>query len=180
MIKTKKDLKNFLELDATAMGIKRHDFRNILYRDVWKYIWILRLYEYYLNKNSKVLTKFLGFIHYRKGVKLGFDIPPNTCGPGLRINYRGLIIINPNVRIGKGCDIHQGVNIGTDFTGGVPTIGDNVWIGPGAKIYGDITIGNNCVIGTNSVVNKSFLEEGITIAGIPAKKISNKGNVYIK
>lgn len=47
------------------------------------------------------------------------------CSLRLRINHRGLIIINPNVRIGKGCDIHQGANIRTDSTGAVPTIGDN-------------------------------------------------------
>lgn len=114
------------------------------------------------------------------GVKLGFDIPPNTCGPGLRINHYGNIIINPGVRIGEWCDIHQGVNIGTDFSGGVPELGDNVWIGPGAKLYGDIVIGNKCAIGANAVVNKSFPEEGITIAGVPARKVSSKGNAYLR
>lgn len=40
----------------------------------------------------------------------------------------------------------------------------------GAKVYGDIIFRNNCVVVTNSVVNKSFLEEGITITGISGKK----------
>lgn len=120
------------------------------------------------------------YIHYKMGVKLGFDIPPNTCGPGLRINHYGYIIINPGVRIGEWCDIHQGVNIGTDFSGGVPKLGDNVWIGPGAKLYGDIVIGNKCAIGANAVVNKSFPEERITIAGVPARKVSSKGNAYLR
>ncbi len=111
---------------------------------------------------------------------MGFDIPPNTCGAGLRINHYGNIIINPKARIGENLDIHQGVNIGVDMEGGVPTIGNSVWIGPRAKLFGDITIADECAVGANAVVNKSFLEKRITITGVPAKKISEKGNKYVK
>ena len=65
-----------------------------------------------------------------------------------------------------------GKNIGKSQVS--PKIKDNVWIGPGARVYGDITIGNNTVIGTNSVVNKSF-PDNVTIAGVPAKIINKKG-----
>nr|WP_292372222.1 hypothetical protein [Methanosarcina sp. UBA411] len=54
-------------------------------------------------------------------------------------------------------------------------MGNNVYIGPGAKIFGNITIADDIAIGANSVVNKSFYEKGISIAGVPAKKINNKG-----
>jgi serine O-acetyltransferase len=37
-------------------------------------------------------------------------------------------------------------------------------------IVGKIQISNNIAIGANSYVAQSFLEEGITIAGSPAKK----------
>lgn len=57
----------------------------------------------------------------------------------------------------------------------VPHIGNNVFIGPGAVIVGDIKIADNIAIGANSFVNKSFLEEGITIARVPARKVSDKG-----
>ena len=46
-----------------------------------------------------------------------------------------------------------------------------MYIAPGAKIYGNIIIANNIAIGANAVVNKSFEEENILIAGNPAKKI---------
>jgi serine O-acetyltransferase len=52
-----------------------------------------------------------------------------------------------------------------------------VYIGPGVKIYGPIEIADNIAIGANSVVNRSFIESGITIAGNPARKISNKGSI---
>jgi serine O-acetyltransferase len=57
-----------------------------------------------------------------------------------------------------------------------PKIGDNVYIGPGAKIFGDIEIADGIAIGANSVVNRSFTEPNIGIAGIPAKKINDKGS----
>ena len=117
-------------------------------------------------------------IHYKLGMKLGFDIPINVFGPGLRINHHGLIVINPLCRIGAFCDIHQGVNIGTNVEyGSVPQIGNNVYIGPGAKLFGKITIGDQVMIGANSVVNKSF-PDNVTIAGIPAKIIKNEGSPY--
>ena len=45
-------------------------------------------------------------------------------------------------------------------------------------MFGNIKIGNNVAIGANAVVNKSFEENGITIAGVPAKKVSDKGNRF--
>lgn len=51
----------------------------------------------------------------------------------------------------------------------------------GIKMGWDIPIiADGCAIGANSVVNKSFEEKGISIAGIPAKKVSNIGNKWIK
>lgn len=75
--------------------------------------------------------------------------------------------------------IHQGVNIGVGYDG-APRIGNNVWIGPGVKIFGNIEIANECAIGAGAVVNKSFYEKRISIAGVPARKISERGNRYIK
>ena len=57
-----------------------------------------------------------------------------------------------------------------------PRIGNNVYIGPGAVIDGDIEIADGIAIGANSFVNKSFTEPEITIAGCPAKEISDKGS----
>lgn len=119
------------------------------------------------------------YVHHRLGIRLGFSIPINVFEYGLRINHYGYVVINPAARIGKFCDIHQGVNIGQKIEpGSVPTVGDNVWIGPGAKLFGKITIANRVVIGANAVVNKSFTEENITIAGVPAQKVKELGDPY--
>lgn len=184
MIQTKQDLTFYLDTDKKVYGITRRYPR--LYGDLhWKFLIALRHEEYHANKGGKwhrVCKKFWAMLHSHYGVKMGWDIPINTFGPGLKINHYGLIIVNGNARIGAFCDIHQGVNIGQHGAAqdDVPTIGDNVWIGPGAKIFGKITIASRCAIGANAVVNASFEEENITIAGMPARKINAYGNPYIK
>ncbi len=107
---------------------------------------------------------------------LGFSIPINVFGPGLRIAHRGTIVINKNARTGDNCRIHACTNIGSNLDEvSAPQIGNNMYIGPGAKIFGNVVIADNITIGANSVVNKSFCEKSISIAGIPAKKINIKG-----
>lgn len=85
--------------------------------------------------------------------------------------WHGNIIINNNAIIGDNVQFHGNNCVGEKSNGGAPKIGKNVDIGFGAVIIGDIEIADNIVIGANSLVNKSFLEEGVIIAGCPAKII---------
>lgn len=82
--------------------------------------------------------------------------------------------MNSGSRIGANCRLHACVNIGTEAgqSNKAPQIGDNTYIGPGAKIYGDIILKNGTIIGANAVVNKSFEQSDIAIAGLPAKIIA--------
>lgn len=74
----------------------------------------------------------------------------------------------------KNCRIHEGVTIGaTGKNGQAAIIGDNCFLATGAKIIGDVHLGNDIAVGANAVVTKSFLEDKITLGGVPAKKISN-------
>jgi serine O-acetyltransferase len=180
MIKTKKDLNNYLAADELAQGIKNKSLKSRLYNSyfdqIWKFHMLLRHVEYYRNIKKNIINElYYQFLRYKfknTSIKLGFSIPANVCGPGLSIPHYGSIVINANARIGNNCMIHSCVNIGAN--GGsskAPQIGNNVFIGPGAKIYGDITIANNVYIGANAVVNKSILEENAVVVGIPAKII---------
>ena len=175
MIRSKKDYVRYLEMDEKSLGIKK-SLQTYLFDDIWKYQKTLRKLEYTLNCSKSVLGKinsiFLKISLMRKGRKLGFSIPINVFGPGLSIVHYGTIVVNSASSIGANCRMHAGVNIGA--SGGkkeAPQLGDNIYIAPGAKIYGNIKIANNCAIGANAVVHKSFEEEGIMIAGNPAKKI---------
>jgi len=94
---------------------------------------------------------------------------------GLR-SYGGLPTIGDN------CRLHVGVNIGTvpGCPHVAPKIGNDVYIAPGVKLYGNIEVGSGIIIGANSVVTKSFTEQNICIAGVPARKISDKGRFEVE
>lgn len=177
MITSRKDLKYYLQQDKKALGIQRK--RPHIWKDeIWKFERLLRKTEYVTNcyQNTIFLPMRLFYkLRFRRvSIKLGFSIPLNVFEEGLSIAHYGTIVINGNAKIGKNCRIQEGVNIGS--TGGeekAPQIGNNVFIGTGAKIIGDIQIGNDVAIGANAVVTKSFKEDHITIAGVPAKKISD-------
>lgn len=181
MINSKEDYLRYLDRDRKALGIGNYTPVNkirslISPNHIWKFQKTLRKLEYYQNcRNYGLFKIYKLYIHYKFkkiSIKLGFSIPINVFGPGLSIVHYGTIVVNSASSIGANCRMHAGVNIGA--SGGkkeAPQLGDNIYIAPGAKIYGNIKIANNCAIGANAVVHKSFEEEGIMIAGNPAKKI---------
>ena len=76
------------------------------------------------------------------------------------------ITINPNVVIGKNCNIHKGVTIGQENRGirkGCPKIGNEVWIGVNTSIVGNIKIGNDVLIAPNTFVNCDIPSHSIVI-----------------
>lgn len=182
MIKTKKDLKRYMEEDNKyyIKKGKKELFKLYLLQDhevlIKKYIKLLRKDEYHSNNKSNIINKIM-CIFYRNrrnilGNKLGFYMGVNSFKEGLVIFHHGSIIINGNAKIGKRCKLHGDNCIGNNgFSDAAPVIGDNVDIGVGAKIIGDVYIADDIVIGANAIVNKSFYEKGITIGGIPARKI---------
>lgn len=178
MIRTKIDLQEYLRCDKQHLGINYS--RPKWNDDIWRFEIVLRRHEYYFNNKTnilnRVLCKYYAWRHHRLGVRLGFTVPVNVCGRGLRLSHYGLVVINGSAQIGDFCDIHVGVNIGQKGGGrinstNVPIIGNHVWIGPGAKLFGKIEIADYCQIGANAVVNKSFKEPYSIIAGCPATLI---------
>jgi maltose O-acetyltransferase len=118
--------------------------------------------------------------------------PPFHCDYGFNIRIGSNVFLNFNcvildvveVVIGDGTQIGPAVQIysadhprdpsqrrqGLEF--GRPVhIGRNVWIGGGAIILPGIIIGDNAIIGAGSVVTHD-VEEGATVVGNPARKIS--------
>lgn len=172
MIKTRKDLRSYIEQDlkqnlVSSRGAKRWIYVHANPR--LHFIYNLRYYEYYHN-NSGVFNKLMKYWHYyihkKLSYKLGFTIYANQFGPGLYIGHYGTIVVNKECRIGANCTIHVCVNIGM----GGSIIGDNCYISPGVKIVKPVRIGNNVVIGANAVVNKD-IPDNCMVAGIPAKVI---------
>ncbi|MET3034920.1 serine acetyltransferase [Chryseobacterium sp. NRRL B-14859] len=119
------------------------------------YIYVLRKAQKYKKKSIPGLFWRLVLRHYQ--IKYGFQIYPETeIGEGFYLGHWGALVINPKSKIGKNCNIAQGVTIGQQNRGkneGFPVIGDEVWIGPNAVIVGSINIGNNVLIAPNAYVN---------------------------
>lgn len=180
-IKSKRDYDLYIEADRLALG-KKYKRPKLIGDEIWKFQRLLRKAEYYNNCQKslihKLYSKYIFFRFHRMSIHLGYSIPINVFGPGLCIAHRGTIVVNKDARIGENCRIHACTNIGSgrDNILPAPKIGNCVYIGPGAKIFGNVEIADDIAIGANSVVNKSFYEKGISIAGVPAKKINNKGS----
>ena len=177
MIQSKEDLLYYLECDRIALD-KNYKKPRLVVDVIWKYQILMRKCAYFANCRKdligKVLSKFYNFRFLKLGQKLGFSIGYNSFGPGLAIVHYGCTVVHGNAIIGNNCRIHEGVTIGANATSpNVPRIGNNVYIASGAKIIGDVEIADNVVIGAGAVVVKSIFEEGITVGGVPAKKISS-------
>lgn len=181
MIRSKTEYLFYLEADRVALNRQRT--RPKLFGDeIWKFQRLLRTVEFYENCRTSLFWKpfliYHSIIFRLYGLLLGYTIPQHVFGPGLAIASVGTIVVNSCVQAGENCRLHVCVNIGsragTDTE--VPMIGNNVCIGPGAVLFGQISIADNITIGANAVVTRSFTEEGILIAGAPARKIDRRGS----
>jgi len=113
-------------------------------------------------------------------VKIGENV---WIGPHCMIDGTG------GLTIGHHCDISDGVKIfshdtvkraltaGKHQTEYAPvSIGNCCFIGTDTVIIKGVVLGDHCLVGANSLVNKSFPANSI-IAGVPAKKI---GEIIVK
>ena len=122
-------------------------------------------------------------------------------GKFINLIHNSVIFSSVNINIGTGCFLGPGTIISNDvtihdhvtlncrihvshdvvvskfshanpfsFIGGYVFIGENVIIHPNSTIVPNIRIGDNSIIGSGSVVLKN-VKQGITVFGIPAKKI---------
>jgi serine O-acetyltransferase len=112
-------------------------------------------------------------------IRFGITLPiQSKPGPGFYIGHFGGIVVHPDVRFGRDCNLSQGVTIGLSSRGkyfGTPIIGDRVYIGPGAKIFGNISVGHDAAIGANAVVTRD-VAPGTVVGGVPAKVIGEDGS----
>lgn len=182
MIKTRKDLKEWLkyELPLYTSNNRKDKALDVITKMpkhyLRKYIKLLRVTEFYYNNRNNPFYAIMYLLKRRRknalGRKLGIEIFENTFEKGLLIFHFGNIVISGNAQIGKNCKLHGSNCIGNNgFTNECPVIGNNVRIGVGAKIIGNVVLADNIVVAAGAVVVNSFNEEGITIGGVPARKI---------
>lgn len=173
MIDSKDSYYEYLEADRIANN-KKSKKANIFGDYTFNYLNLMRKLEYYTNCRSdlfaKIYRKYLYARYKQLSVKTGIQIPINTFGKGLGLFHYGSIIVNGSAKFGDYCVIQSGVNISQNVTAG-----DRVYLAPGAKVNENVEIATGVIIGSNAVVTRSITEPNTTWAGLPAKKISDKG-----
>lgn len=178
-------LREYVRADMRSHGGNAPLWRRFLFNPVARFTVLMRVLEYVESTQKPALLRLPLVLWYRRlSVRLSFSIAPGIFGPGVAIVHYGLLVINPATRIGRNCRIHAGVNIGGsarilapgEAGSYSPRIGHNVYIGPGAKLFGPIQIGNDCTIGANAVVNRTFPEDRLVLAGVPAKIVGRESS----
>lgn len=184
MIKTKKDLREYILADESRYGKRKPALLGWFFGDeaymTLKFLKRLRYTEYYFNtlnkKNPFRLLRFCWsfFLYRRMWDKYKLHVPLNVVGPGLYIPHRaGGVYMNAK-SVGKNFIISSGCVLGAKGEAdNIPSIGDNVECCIGSMIIGKVNVGSDSIIAPNSVVIKD-IPGGVIVSGVPAKIIKKK------
>ena len=182
MIKTKSDLKRYVQADYQRQQMKHPLWARLTYGEhdlTRRYLCTLRHLEYYKNNRINIFNKLLYayyFLRYRRScMKTGMYIMPNTCAKGLLLPHPGFVRIASYCRIGKNCTILPMVLFGKKQPGIDCSIevGDDCYISTGVTILGPVKIGNNVTVAAGAVVTKD-IPDNCVVGGIPAKILKYK------
>lgn len=178
-IRTKAQLREWLSVELKPYPRKWHSFTSIYEADVLRrHIILLRTAEYHINTGHKLRGLWYKLRLARLQTRHSLHIALNTCGKGLRIMHLGPISINGKSTLGENCALHINTAIVAGGTSNdAPVLGNGIVVGVGAVILGGVHIADNVAIGANAVVNKDVTEENIAVAGVPARKISDRGRL---
>lgn len=181
MIKSKRELSFYIMADTMMnrgyfkLPFKERIKRLFLKDDILLFLKLMRKCQYYSHSGG---VKFIYYIiRYNKlGKKLGISIGYNAFEYGLVIPHYGTIVVGGSNKCGNYCVLHTSTCISDNGK----NIGDALYLSTGAKITSKVTLGKNISVGANSVVNKSFVDGNIMIAGAPAKIIKPMDAWYIR
>jgi len=175
------DLKAWVRADLAAYDLRDAStlrlLRSLAAEPQLRWQLRLRVVELLVNRaQSRRGRALAGFVCWRvqqAGVRLGFTIPPNVFGPGLKLPHWGTIVISPQVAAGRRCVVHPGVTLGVNH-GRAPRLGDDVYLGPGAKVFGGLHVGDRVTVGANSVVTRDVPAD-TRVVGAPSRPIRGIG-----
>ncbi|GEO92023.1 serine acetyltransferase [Kocuria flava] len=110
------------------------------------------------------LRRFYRIIYYSGvDIVMGISLPFEAdIGGGFVLRHGQGVVVSWKSRIGRNCEIHQGVTLG-EKNGAAPVLGDNVTIGANAVLIGGITVGDGAYIGAGAVVTKDVPAGAIAI-----------------
>ena len=177
-IKSKKDLNEWLDYERKKykIGNSLASFISaILFLSekhiLWRIQRRLRICEYHLNCRHKLRYKINIAIYHSNAFRAGINIPPNTCGKGLKIVHLGNVLINQNARIGEDAVFHVNTAIVAGSEGKKAVVGNNLLMFVGSTIVKGVTVSDNVRVAAGAVVTKDVEENNVSVAGVPAKII---------
>ena len=92
----------------------------------------------------------------------GAEISPSAdVGPGLCLMHSAGIVIGPDVVLGRGARIYQGVTLGDGRIPGQPVIGDHVTLGAGSCVLGGVRLGDRVVVGAGVRVTTDLPDDAV-------------------
>jgi hypothetical protein len=88
------------------------------------------------------------------------------------------------VRLGRNSGVGPGATIlSSGHDSGPVVLGDHTWLGANSVILPGVKLGNHVYVAAGSVVDQSFEEDDILLAGVPAKVVKKlpayKGKDYL-
>jgi len=99
--------------------------------------------------------------------------------PGQYIQAMNGIKLGSNVLLGPGVKLISASHNLCDYEKHDPAdpivIGDNCWLGADAIVLPGVRLGNHVVVAAGSVVTRSFTEDDVLLAGVPATVIKKLG-----
>lgn len=182
MIKTKKDLKEYIKADFERQNMTHPFLASLTFGEhalTRSYLKLLRIVEYHKNNSNSLYHKIMYGInllrHRRACIRTGLYIFPNTTQAGLFLPHPGFIRIPPYIKIGKNCTVLPMVLFGkkSPEVDGSVTVGDNCYFGVGVTVLGPLVIGNNVTVAAGAVVTKD-IPDNCVVAGVPAKVVKIK------
>lgn len=181
MISSKKELEFYLIADHIMnRGKQKQSLRDKfvgIFKPDWimLYLRLMRKTDYYRSIGNKRWL-YYSWRYNKLGIKLGFTISYKAFGYGLVIPHYGTIVVGEDNHIGN----YAVLFTSTCINGKQRIIGDGLYLSTGVKITSGENIGNNVSIAANSVVTKSFPNNNVLLAGMPAKVKSDSNPWYIR
>lgn len=183
-IQTKGQLKDWIECETAKYGQGGRGgyslFPILQEQRLRNHCILLRHSEFHLNNGHKIRYCIFHFLLRRMQLKYSMQIPENVFAKGLHIVHLAPVIVNAGASCGENIQLFPYTGIvasrkATRDDPDAPTLGNGCALSIGAVVTGKIELADNIVVGANAVVNKSFDEPDIAIAGVPAQKINNNG-----
>lgn len=182
MIVTKDELHEYIQEDQRMQPMPSNPLNRYMGTGGAVVRWkiCIRKCEYHHNVSQNPYHK-LAYVWYtflRKRYERRFcsEIPINVFGKGLIIWHPERIIVNPESTVGNYCSLSSGVVI-AQAHGQCPTVGNYVEFMIDSKVLGGGRIADHVRIGANALVLKPIEEENTTWAGVPARKINDRGTI---